>query len=128
MLPWLLNKLKARKECLLQQKRDQNKIWRDVCEKNFYNSLDHRAFYFKQSEKKSTNTKSNIQNFIMFKIAFVLEIKARYEIKHFPTTPILVKKGGTQTSLYFNSFPAIKPESFHNAIISGDTIAAMQDE
>ncbi len=27
---------------------DMKRAWRDVCEKNFNKSLDHRSFYFKQ--------------------------------------------------------------------------------
>jgi paired amphipathic helix protein Sin3a len=34
-----------------------NKIWRDVYKDNYYKSLDHRSFYFKQVDKKSLHAK-----------------------------------------------------------------------
>ena len=32
----------------MQARRDMNKIWRDVYQDNYFKSLDHRSFYFKQ--------------------------------------------------------------------------------
>lgn len=115
-LPWLLNKLKAKKDCLFQLKKEQNKTWRDVCEKNFYKSLDHRAFYFKQSEKKNTNSK-----------AFLAEIQERRQKKTSDKTPILIKKGGTQRSVYYNSLSLLSPEIYHIVPVDGDEIALMSD-
>lgn len=45
-----------------KQQRDRNKeIWRELCENNFYKSLDHKSFYFRQSEKKNLNTKGKFE-------------------------------------------------------------------
>ena len=35
-----------------------NKIWREVYDKNYQKSLDHRSFYFKQMDKKTLSTKA----------------------------------------------------------------------
>ena len=32
-------------------------VWAEVYVKNYHKSLDHRSFYFKQMDKKSTNIK-----------------------------------------------------------------------
>jgi paired amphipathic helix protein Sin3a len=37
-----------------------NKVWAEVYEKNYQKSLDHRSFYFKQMDKKSTSSKGII--------------------------------------------------------------------
>jgi paired amphipathic helix protein Sin3a len=38
-----------------------NKLWRKVFEQNYHKSLDHRSFYFKQSDKKSLMPKAMLQ-------------------------------------------------------------------
>ncbi len=55
--PLMLKRLGNYRNGYLQQKKRQEEIWRECCEKNFYKSLDHKSFYFRQSEKKNTNTK-----------------------------------------------------------------------
>ena len=35
-------------------------VWIDVYEKNYNKSLDHRSFYFKQTDKKALSTKGMI--------------------------------------------------------------------
>jgi len=37
---------------------EMNKMWRETVEKNYYKSLDHRSFYFKQTDRKALNSKS----------------------------------------------------------------------
>ncbi len=37
---------------------DMKRAWRDVCEKNFNKSLDHRSFYFKQEDRKKMAPKA----------------------------------------------------------------------
>ncbi len=98
----------------LQKKKDQNQLWKEDCEKNFAKSLDHRAFYFRQSEKKNTNTK-----------AFLLEIRSRYDKRTAETTPDLVKKGGTISSVYYNSVPMLVPEPFHTIPVEHDDVAKL---
>ena len=63
-IPLILKRLKKCREGHLQQKREHNKRWKECCEKNFHKSLDHKSFYFKQSEKRSTNTKGILNQVI----------------------------------------------------------------
>jgi len=44
----VLPRLKVKDEEWRKARRDMNKIWRDVYKDNYYKSLDHRSFYFKQ--------------------------------------------------------------------------------
>ncbi len=110
----MLRMVNGHRDKHIQNKREQNRQWKEVCEKNNAKSLDHRAFYFKQSEKKNTNAK-----------AFMLEIKSRYDKRAAETTAELVKKGGTATSVYYNSVPMLVPESFHTVPVEHDDIAHM---
>lgn len=34
--------------------------WRKICEANYFKSLDHRSFYFKQEDKKRLSTKGGL--------------------------------------------------------------------
>jgi len=52
-----LKQIKQKRDHNVQARNEQNKTWRDLCDKNYTKSLDHRAFYFKQNDKKNTNTK-----------------------------------------------------------------------
>jgi paired amphipathic helix protein Sin3a len=45
----------------LQVRNDMNKLWRQVFQQNYHKSLDHRSFYFKQSDKKSLMPKAMLQ-------------------------------------------------------------------
>lgn len=42
----------------LQVKDEMNKLWRKVFEANYFKSLDHRSFYFKQADKKALSPKA----------------------------------------------------------------------
>jgi histone deacetylase complex regulatory component SIN3 len=53
----VLPRLKHKDEEWRKARRDMNKIWRDVYKDNYYKSLDHRSFYFKQVDKKSLHPK-----------------------------------------------------------------------
>ena len=53
----VLPRLKAKDDEWRKARRDMNKIWRDVYKDNYYKSLDHRSFYFKQVDKKSLHPK-----------------------------------------------------------------------
>jgi hypothetical protein len=46
---------------VLQVREEMNKLWRKVFEQNYHKSLDHRSFYFKQSDKKSLMPKAMLQ-------------------------------------------------------------------
>jgi len=112
-----MEEVKAHRDKHIKSKHEQEKPWKEMCEKNYTKSLDYRAFYFKQTEKKHISTKS-----------FVSEIKTRFDEWNLPTTPNLVKKGGTITSVYYNSFPTLAPEHFHTIPMEGDEIAMMSAE
>ena len=45
----------------LQVRVEMNRLWRKVFEQNYHKSLDHRSFYFKQSDKKSLMPKAMLQ-------------------------------------------------------------------
>jgi len=69
-------------------RREWNKIWREVNEKNYHRSLDHRGFYFKQVEKKNLSSKGFAflfaeLNLLTLRAPLVLlaEIKQQYQEK-----------------------------------------------
>ncbi|GAB2280380.1 hypothetical protein Dimus_015015, partial [Dionaea muscipula] len=63
-LPVVLTRLKQKQEEWARCRADFNKVWAEIYAKNYYKSLDHRSFYFKQQDSKSLSTK-----------AFLAEIK-----------------------------------------------------
>jgi paired amphipathic helix protein Sin3a len=56
-VPIVLKRLKQKDQEWRRARREWNKIWREVNEKNYYKSLDHQSFSFKQSEKKNLSPK-----------------------------------------------------------------------
>ncbi|EKX35432.1 hypothetical protein GUITHDRAFT_51608, partial [Guillardia theta CCMP2712] len=48
----VLPRLRQKDDEWRKARRDMNKIWREVYKDNYYKSLDHRSFYFKQVDKK----------------------------------------------------------------------------
>lgn len=54
----LLDRLKTKDVEWRKQRLEMNVVWRDVQEKNYQKSLDHRSFYFKQNERKNLAIKS----------------------------------------------------------------------
>eukprot|EP00826_Nyctotherus_ovalis_P041155 TRINITY_DN4112_c0_g4_i1.p1 TRINITY_DN4112_c0_g4~~TRINITY_DN4112_c0_g4_i1.p1 ORF type:complete len:431 (+),score=132.31 TRINITY_DN4112_c0_g4_i1:75-1367(+) len=112
-----LEEIKLHRERHIKSKHDQEKQWKELCEKNYSKSLDHRAFYFKQGEKKSTNTKS-----------FCADIKQRFDTRSLDATSEPVKRGGTPTSIYYSSFTMLPPENFHVQPVEGDEVAALSSE
>eukprot|EP00281_Chroomonas_sp_CCMP1168_P015607 CAMPEP_0206215336 /NCGR_PEP_ID=MMETSP0047_2-20121206/2139_1 /ASSEMBLY_ACC=CAM_ASM_000192 /TAXON_ID=195065 /ORGANISM="Chroomonas mesostigmatica_cf, Strain CCMP1168" /LENGTH=359 /DNA_ID=CAMNT_0053637621 /DNA_START=110 /DNA_END=1185 /DNA_ORIENTATION=+ len=63
----LLQRLRQKHAEWSKARRDMNKIWHDVYSANYYKSLDHRSFYFKQVDKKSTSAKAFWQEIITAK-------------------------------------------------------------
>lgn len=53
--------MKENAACCCQVREEMNKLWRKVFEQNYHKSLDHRSFYFKQSDKKSLMPKAMLQ-------------------------------------------------------------------
>jgi len=56
-IPVVLMRLRQKDEDWRKCREEMNKVWAQVYEKNYHKSLDHRSFYFKQSDKKHTSTK-----------------------------------------------------------------------
>lgn len=52
-IPIIYDRFRNSYEKFVEEKKDYLKQWRDVCEKNFQKSLDHRSFHFKSFEKKN---------------------------------------------------------------------------
>lgn len=69
-IPIILNRLKQKELEWCKVRQDMNKSWREIQEKNYYKSLDHRSFYFKQQDRRYISPKS-----------LFLEIKQRHDEK-----------------------------------------------
>jgi paired amphipathic helix protein Sin3a len=54
-IPIIVERLKKRAESMADAKIECQKSWKEVCEKNFMKSLDHRSFHFKNHERKNQN-------------------------------------------------------------------------
>jgi len=53
----VLERLKQKQEEWTKVQQEMNRVWRDVYEKNYHKSLDHRSFYFKQQDQKALKPK-----------------------------------------------------------------------
>lgn len=60
-IPVVLMRLDQKDREWRQVKNDMTKLWRKVYESNYQKSLDHRSFYFKQSDKKSLAPRAMMQ-------------------------------------------------------------------
>eukprot|EP00899_Mesostigma_viride_P008288 jgi/Mesvir1/17460/Mv08734-RA.1 len=56
-IPVIMARLKQKDEEWRAVRTEMNKVWRDVYAKNYYKSLDHRSFYFKQVDKKNLSAR-----------------------------------------------------------------------
>jgi hypothetical protein len=124
-IPIILQRLKTKKEQLEQHKIENNRNWKEICERNFYKSLDHRSFYFRQNEKKNTNSKGN-SHCCLILIAFLQEIKQRYAEK--PKSELNIKLGGSQNSRYFSSFANLGPGISHKVDSGLDPLWSISQE
>lgn len=57
-VPIVLERLRDKDEQWRRARLEMNSIWREVGEKNYHRSLDHRSGYFKQVDKKELSSKS----------------------------------------------------------------------
>jgi histone deacetylase complex regulatory component SIN3 len=57
-VPVVLARLRDKDEHWRRARAEMNVIWREVGEKNYHRSLDHRSHYFKQCDKKELSSKS----------------------------------------------------------------------
>lgn len=125
-LPVVISRIKSKVETWKKtSKFDSERVWKEILDKNFFKSLDHRSFYFKQNEKKMTNPK-----------AFLAEAKARHTNKE--EAKSLLRKylknqltqqnyeflGGSRNTLFFNSFAGLSsvvihkvPEEFKDEVV-----------
>lgn len=114
-LPVVISRIKNKIETWKKtSKYDSERVWKETVEKNFYKSLDHRSFYFKQNEKKMTNAKS-----------FLSEAKARHlnreesknllrkYLKKELTQHSFEFLGGSRNTLFFNSFSGLSSGVVH---------------
>ena len=108
-LPVVISRIKLKIDTWKKtSKYDSERIWKETVDKNFFKSLDHRSFYFKQNEKKMTNSK-----------AFLSEAKSRHQLKN--ESKAMMRKylknelspinyqfiGGSRNTLFFNSFSGL---------------------
>lgn len=56
-IPIVVRRLKQKDQEWVRARREWVKVWREVTEKNYYKSLDHQSYFFKQSEKKNLSVK-----------------------------------------------------------------------
>jgi len=56
-IPVILARLKQKDEEWRQKRIEMNKTWKQMMEKNYQKSLDHRSFYFKQGDRKLLSLK-----------------------------------------------------------------------
>ena len=57
-VPVVLERLKKKNDEWVRSRVDCSRTWKKVYVNNFYKALDHRSFYFKQTDKKAIGTKS----------------------------------------------------------------------
>lgn len=60
-IPVVLGRLKEKALEWGRALKDLNKQWKSVLEKNYQKSLDHRSYYFKQTERKAIMSKTLLQ-------------------------------------------------------------------
>ena len=56
-VPVVLRRLRQKDLEWRRSRREFQKVWREINEKNFFKSLDHQGAYFKQAEKKTLSPK-----------------------------------------------------------------------
>jgi paired amphipathic helix protein Sin3a len=57
VIPILLQRMKQKDIEWNKAKREWNKVWRQVSERNYLKSLDHQSAIFKSNEKKNLTSK-----------------------------------------------------------------------
>jgi len=60
-IPIILKRLKQKDLEWRKARQDLNKQWKEIQEKNWHKSLDHRSFYFKQTDKKQCSQRVLVQ-------------------------------------------------------------------
>lgn len=60
-IPVILRRLKQKDHEWRKARQDLNKSWKELLEKNYHKSLDHRSFYFRNQDKKQTSARFLVQ-------------------------------------------------------------------
>jgi len=60
-IPIILKRLKQKDIEWRKARQELNKQWKEIQEKNWHKSLDHRSFYFKQTDKKQCSQRVLVQ-------------------------------------------------------------------
>lgn len=63
-VPVVINRLRKKDAHWRQARLEMNRVWREVAERNFHRSLDHRSPQFKQVDKKELSTKSLLSDIL----------------------------------------------------------------
>ncbi|XP_047320078.1 paired amphipathic helix protein Sin3-like 4 [Impatiens glandulifera] len=90
-LPVLLTRLKQKHEEWTRCHVDFNKVWAEIYTKNYYKSLDHRSFYFKQQDSKNLSKKVLLNE--------IKEIKEIRDTKQKEDDLLLAVSAGNKTPL-----------------------------
>jgi paired amphipathic helix protein Sin3a len=106
-IPIILDRMQKRWENWNDAKQDLVRNWKDICERNFIKSLDHRSFSFKNNEKKNMNQKY-----------YTTEIKGRLQSKL--RDSLNVQLGGVEDWEYFTTFAEIGNPMKHSLEASVD--------
>ncbi|XP_028775290.1 paired amphipathic helix protein Sin3-like 2 [Neltuma alba] len=75
-LPVMLSRLKQKRKEWKKCRSEFNKVWAEIYAENYYKSLDHRSFYFKQQDSKKLNPKALV--------AEIKEIKEKQQKQEWP--------------------------------------------
>jgi histone deacetylase complex regulatory component SIN3 len=127
-LPVVISRIKSKVDTWKKSaKVDHERVWRDVFEKNFYKSLDHRSFYFKQHEKKMMNPRSFLQE---AKLRYLAREDSKNLLRKYLKREITQQTfeflGGSRNTLFFNSFAGLSAGVVHK--VSEDYVDEMLQE
>ena len=108
-LPVIIQRLNSKLEAwLASSKPEKERVWREIAEKNFSKSLDHRSFYFKQNEKRFANNKSFLSE---AKQRFDHRFQAHKKLLEYVTTSQCDFDyeflGGSKNKVFYSSFAGL---------------------
>lgn len=61
-IPVIVKRLRIKLNHWIKTRQEMNRVWREVGERNYHRSLDHRSNIFKQADKKDLSAKSLVQD------------------------------------------------------------------
>ena len=74
-IPCILQRLKAKEKEWIEEKVALNERCREIQKQNYYLSLDHRSFYFRQQDKKDITTKVLVDTIKVYFLFFFVIIR-----------------------------------------------------